>query len=120
MNISFISAFPVWILALTASESEIVLGLLLSSVGDISLAFTHRSPLAFPLGLVSFLIAHLFYLNNFFSKRDPSQSMLFSFQLWFSLTVGGFLMSKLLPFVQVHHEGKDLVIPVCIYCTAVR
>jgi uncharacterized membrane protein YhhN len=52
------------------------MALVFSLLGDILLLFTGRSEIYFMLGLVAFLLAHIFYIVQFSRNRNTTQNFL--------------------------------------------
>ncbi len=86
-----------------------------SWIGDVLLIFTELAELFFILGLVSFLISHVFYIVLFF-KQDASKPMkkgVFAIgALLVALYLGSFL-SVIIPYLGEHK------IPVIVYGTVI-
>jgi uncharacterized membrane protein YhhN len=87
-------------------------GLVFSFFGDIVLMFAAKGPNFFMLGLVSFLIAHIFYSLAFYRdfKNDPMASKKFGHLMLFLMGIFSLSYYALLrPFL------ADLRIPVMVY-----
>ena len=89
----------------------LLLALCFSVAGDSLLMFVHLSEWYFILGLISFLIAHLFYLVLFFSQRQKSTKpflpiiLLFIYSFAFGCYITDALGDMLIPVI-----GYEIVI----------
>jgi len=95
----------------TGNTWLIISALILSLAGDIFLLFEKRDPVFFILGLVSFLVAHIFYIIFFLTLKDKRRSLLQE-KPWLLLLIAiyiGVLLKMILPF------AGALLIPVVIY-----
>jgi uncharacterized membrane protein YhhN len=92
-------------------KGMMITAILFSLLGDIYLMLENRDPLFFILGLVSFLLAHIFYILFFLRSKEKAPSLL-SQKPWLAgllfLYVAG-LLALVLP------SAGDLVIPVTVY-----
>jgi uncharacterized membrane protein YhhN len=86
----------------------IAVGLFLSSIGDICLEIESREFDFFILGLIFFLIAHIFYIIGFSKTTNQTYSIPLGLFLISTYLV---IMYKLLPYIQ-----SDLSVPIIFYC----
>ena len=88
----------------------ILLALLFSWIGDISLMFTGRDPVFFMMGLAAFLVAHVFYIVFFnrIKKREGIKPK------WWLLIMVVFYYISLLTLLLPSLE-EEMKIPVPIY-----
>ncbi|WP_026898397.1 lysoplasmalogenase [Daejeonella oryzae] len=87
-------------------------GLIFSFLGDCALLFANRAAIFFLAGLVSFLIAHIFYSVAFYRdfKNDPMASKKFGHVMLFVL--GIFSLSY---YTYIRPYLGDLKLPVMVY-----
>ena len=93
------------------TKKLLIIALLFSWLGDVLLIFTERAELYFILGLVSFLISHVFYIVLFF-KQDSSKPMkkgVFAIGALFVAVYLGSFLSVIIPYL------GDLKMPVIVY-----
>jgi uncharacterized membrane protein YhhN len=90
-------------------KTPVLFALVFSWLGDVLLMFQHKDSLFFILGLVSFLIAHIFYIV-FFHKLKGTENI--KSRIW-PLAVIVIYYSVLIFFLSPHLG--DLKIPVRIY-----
>lgn len=90
-------------------------GLFFSWLGDVLLLFENKHALFFILGLVSFLITHIFYIIYFLKIRPLHTSLLKKYPLLFVLVVlyGITLVWQLFPYL------GHLKIPVIVYAAVI-
>ncbi|MDB5201236.1 MAG: lysoplasmalogenase [Ferruginibacter sp.] len=101
------------VISVKASREKIYVlaALLLSFLGDVFLIFEQQHPLFFIFGLVSFLLAHIFYILFFLGVGDSSVSLLKQFP-WIILLV--FIYDLALLYLLFPSLG-GLKIPVTAY-----
>ena len=110
---ALIKAAPILVLAFATRHNSLVsLGLVLSAVGDILLEINTQqaSDLMFIAGLVSFLIAHLFYCGAFTPKPFSERSQLTN--VFFVLISCAFYYLML-------HAPSEMQVPVACYVLAI-
>ena len=116
----FQKALPIWALSATSWKgradifsSYVSVGLLFSSAGDMLLELDHDYPgKYFIFGLVSFLVAHLLYINAFRTSTLSYKYANLVFVVVLAYYVG--IMRVLLPSME---EG--MVVPVLLYGLAI-
>jgi len=74
----------------------LLLALLFSWFGDVFLLFTENGQYYFILGLLSFLLAHVFYTVIFLQQTSDFKPQLFTYATGFTLIIYGFLLIVLL------------------------
>lgn len=95
---------------------RIIIGLLFSLVGDVMLMFDSGSNLFFVIGLLSFLLAHIFYIDAFYidiksrKLENPTNitapiTVFFGFAVMFYVVLFSYL--------------RELEIPVALYCVVI-
>lgn len=84
-----------------------LLALVFSLLGDVLLMFVDQSANYFMLGLIVFLIAHIFYIAVFLKHRDKNKQ-----PLWFGLLL---LMYGIGIFYGLKDGLGEMLIPVLIY-----
>ena len=101
----------------TASLSRrdwfIISALIFSWFGDLTLMVAAGSKILFLAGLVSFLIAHIFYINAYIMVRDRSGAMILRDKSWLPIPILVFLgamLSQVLPAVT-----SDMRMPITVY-----
>jgi len=92
----------------------VILAILFSGAGDILLMFQQREPLLFMLGLLSFLVAHVFYIFAYrqHQQGDDSHALYGLQKIRFSFPI--VLAGLGLVTILYGHLG-DLKIPVIVY-----
>jgi len=85
----------------------IFLALVFSLLGDILLMFVTQSSFFFIGGLVSFLVAHIFYVSVFLKQRNKS--------IKGTLFIGSMLAYGLLLFYILKASLNDMLVPVIFY-----
>ncbi|KAJ3277001.1 hypothetical protein HDV01_000053 [Terramyces sp. JEL0728] len=86
-------------------------GMSLSLLGDLFLAYHDQYPIYFVYGLGSFLLAHVAYIVGFIKSKYNTKT---NFDFKSFLTVFG-LVGGLMSTIIVPHVEKDLKIPVMVY-----
>jgi|UniRef100_UPI00404B57A0 uncharacterized membrane protein YhhN len=81
--------------------------LIFSLLGDVLLMFVDQSPNYFMMGLIAFLIAHIFYIMVFLKHRDKNKQ-----PLWFGLLL---LIYGIGMFYGLKDGLGEMLIPVLIY-----
>jgi len=120
----YLKAAGIWLLALhlflTSEASLVVLGLLLSSAGDVLLFLDDSSPKPeyFIGGLGSFLLAHVAYAAAFWYGTMPRPA-LHPTSISVMLPRFAVLLAGLLVVLVPRIPEADLVVPVVIYGTAI-
>lgn len=84
-----------------------LLALVFSLLGDVLLMFVDQSPNYFMMGLVAFLIAHLFYIAVFLKHRDKNKK-----PIWFGLLL---IIYGIGMFYGLKDGLGEMLIPVVIY-----
>lgn len=98
---------------LTRRDWLVVMALVFSWFGDLALMSAAGDKNLFLLGLVGFLIAHIFYINAYILVRDRSADMILRRKPWISIPLLAYLLcliSLILPVLTM-----DMKIPVAIY-----
>lgn len=97
----------------TEAKTKLLVGLalLFSFIGDILLMFTDKSAHFFMFGLISFLIAHVFYIIQFSRNRNKNKSILIPLLLL--LILGGSI------FWFLKDSLGAMLFPVAIYMTII-
>lgn len=90
-----------------ATRRLTIMALIFSLAGDIFLLFVSNADYFFSLGLLSFLLAHIFYCMTFLQRRNPESRPV---ALGFLLVAYAFLL-----FYMLHEVLGALLIPVFIY-----
>ncbi len=91
----------------------VIAALIFSWFGDLALMIAAGSKVLFLTGLVSFLIAHLFYINAYRLVRDRSAVMILGAKPWLAIPILVFLVAMLslvLPAVT-----PDMWAPITVY-----
>lgn len=122
----YLKAAGIWLLALhlflTSEASLVVLGLLLSSAGDVLLFLDDSSPKPKPEyfigGLGSFLLAHVSYAAAFWYGTKPRRA-LHPTSISVMLPRFAVLLAGLLVVLVPRIPEADLVVPVIIYGAAI-
>ncbi len=91
--------------SLPASYHYLLVGLVFCLIGDVCLALPRES--AFKVGLVAFLIGHIFYIFSFSSLTQISH--------WISIGLFIFLGVSALIFFWLRPHLKSMLIPVLLY-----
>ena len=102
---------------LTRRDRLVITALVFSWFGDLTLMIAAGNKVLFLSGLVSFLIAHIFYINAYIMVRDRSAEMLLKERPWLIIPIGIFLvgmLSVVLPAVT-----SDMWIPITVYTTVI-
>jgi uncharacterized membrane protein YhhN len=84
-----------------------LIALVFSLLGDVLLMFVDLSPNYFMMGLIAFLIAHVFYILVFLKHRDKSKQ-----PLWFGLLL---IVYGIGMFYGLKDGLGEMLIPVLIY-----
>ena len=84
-----------------------LIALVFSLLGDVLLMFVDLSPNYFMMGLIAFLIAHVFYILVFLKHRDKSKQ-----PLWFGLLLIVYCIGM---FYGLKDGLGEMLIPVLIY-----
>ena len=84
-----------------------IFALALSLIGDVLLMFVDRSPHFFTLGLVAFLLAHVFYILVFLQKRNTKEFP--------KIIFAGLLLIAVSLFLLLKDHLDNMLIPVFIY-----
>ncbi|MDP4663217.1 MAG: lysoplasmalogenase [Salibacteraceae bacterium] len=97
------------------SKPILLIALLFSWLGDVLLIFVNRGELFFILGLVSFLISHLFYIALFLKQQSatPLNRAFFGIGIAATLAYLGTFLTIIVP-----HLGS-LKLPVIIYAAVI-
>ena len=91
----------------------VIAALVFSWFGDLALMIAAGSKILFLTGLVSFLVAHIFYINAYILVRDRSGAMILREKSWLAIPILMFLgamLSQVLPAVT-----SDMWAPITIY-----
>ena len=91
----------------------VIAALVFSWFGDLALMIAAGNKILFLTGLVSFLIAHLFYINAYILVRDRSGVMILRDKSWLPIPIFVFLgamLSQVLPAV-----NSDMWVPITVY-----
>lgn len=97
----------------------LLLALLFSMFGDISLMFLSYNPNIFIVGLVNFLIAHVIYIFLFIKiKPDPKSFITIRPYLFLPIVIAGIFLVGYL-YQQNHLEFIKLQVPVIIYACVI-
>ena len=111
-----IPALMIMLVSITTTNRDkklLLIGLFFSWMGDVWLMLQDHDGLFFMLGLVSFLITHIFYIVFFIRIRSAQPSLLQQQPIWVLLVIGyGITLAWLL----LPHLGP-LKIPVIVYAT---
>jgi len=102
---------------LTPRDRLVIIALVFSWFGDLILMMAAGSKTLFLLGLVSFLVAHIFYINAYIIVRDRSAKMLLRNSPWLIIPIFVLLIAMLslvLPAVT-----SDMWIPITIYTSVI-
>ena len=93
----------------------IIVALIFSFLGDVFLMLDQSTPLFFIMGLVAFLLTHIFYIIYFLKISSGKRSFLSKHPIVILLVAcyGGGLLYVLAPFV------GDLLLPVIIYAITI-
>ncbi len=98
-------------------SKSILIGLVASLGGDIFLMFPKFNPNFFLVGLVSFLIAHLFYIRAYFQNiKSSAVSNSFSVKL---MVANPIVLMSLSMYALMKNDLHDMKIPVLFYMTAI-
>jgi uncharacterized membrane protein YhhN len=101
----------------TSFSKAILIGLIASLGGDIFLMFPSFNPNFFLVGLVSFLIAHLFYIRAYFLNiKSSSFSNSFSLRL---MVVNPIVLMSLSMYALMKNHLHEMKIPVIIYMSTI-
>lgn len=84
-----------------------LLALVFSLLGDVLLIFVDQSPNYFMMGLIAFLIAHIFYITVFLKHRDKNKQ-----PVWFGLLL---IIYGIGMFYGLKDGLGEMLIPVLIY-----
>ena len=99
--------------SLTRRDWLVILGLVFSWFGDLALMSAAGDKILFLLGLVSFLIAHILYINAYVRVHDRSAPMILRQKPWILIPLLVYLLcliSMIVPTLPM-----DMKIPVAIY-----
>ncbi len=112
---------PILLIAVYFSESFrtkkiLITALIFSWIGDVILLFANKGEIYFILGLVAFLISHLFYIV-LFNKQTRSKSI--SNKLSFGAGVGLILMYFSVMIGTLGPKLGSLTLPVVIYAIVI-
>ena len=91
----------------------VIAALVFSWFGDLALMIAAGSKILFLTGLVSFLVAHICYINAYILVRDRSGAMILREKSWLAIPILMFLgamLSQVLPAVT-----SDMWAPITIY-----
>lgn len=102
---------------LVKRDRLVITALVFSWFGDLALMLAAGSKLLFLSGLVSFLIAHIFYISAYLMVRDRSGKILLKRKPWLALPVFAFIaamLSLVLPAVT-----PDMWIPITVYALVI-
>jgi len=91
----------------------IITAFVFSWLGDLALMLAAGNKILFLTGLVSFLVAHIFYINAYIMVRDRSGVILLKRKPWLTIPIFVFLtamLSQVLPAV-----SPDMWIPITAY-----
>ncbi|MBX7181459.1 MAG: lysoplasmalogenase [Bacteroidia bacterium] len=98
-------------------SKSILIGLIASLGGDIFLMFPRYNPNFFLVGLVSFLIAHLFYIRGYFQNiKQSGHSNSFSVKVMVSNPI---VLMSLAMYSLMKNDLGEMKIPVLFYMTAI-
>lgn len=91
----------------------IISALVFSWFGDLALMVAAGNKILFLTGLVSFLVAHIFYINAYIMVRDRSAAMLLPKKLWLTIPVFAFLGGML--YLVLPTVTPDMWAPITVY-----
>jgi len=96
-------------------KKQILLALFFSWLGDLFLMFQHQKEIFFMLGLLSFLIAHIWYIVAFWMGKTGGDNI-FKQKPWLFILI---LSYQVLFLLLLYPKLGDLFLPVAIYATVI-
>jgi uncharacterized membrane protein YhhN len=104
--------------ALVKRDRLIISALVFSWFGDLALmAAGADNKILFLTGLVSFLVAHIFYINAYIIVRDRSAAMLLPKKLWLVIPIFAFLGGML--YLVLPTVPPDMWAPITVYALVI-
>lgn len=116
----FLMPILLFVVALSETfKTKILLlfALIFSWIGDVILLFAEKEAVYFILGLLSFLLAHLFYIFLFYKQKNVSPKQ--QFNLKTKLGIGSILVYFLIMTFTLVPKLGELKIPVLVYASVI-